>query len=251
MAEDVPSIPLFLRLALLVQRETLQGPQLNPNGSTTWNVETWRVENDDTPPETIATASPLPNANGWNNGPVTVTLAATDDDSGVKTISYSLTGAQTGGAVVTGSQATVTVSAHGITTLTYFATDAAGNVEPVQTLTVRIDKARPALACAAVPGRSGRQTASSSASGSSIAFTDSLSGTDGFKLVRASSNEPGSGDIQGFDVGTPDTSGFLRAEGARRTATDGSTRSRTRGRTVRGISRGAPLRSRYRESADH
>jgi peptide/nickel transport system substrate-binding protein len=211
MAEDVPSIPLFLRLALLVQRETLQGPQVNPNGSPMWNVETWRVANDDTPPETTATASPVPNANGWNNGPVTVTLAATDD-SGVEKISYSLSGAQAGGAVVAGSQATVTVSAHGITTLTYFATDAAGNAEPVQTLTVRIDKARPALACAAVPRRIWPPNGQLERVRIVIAFADGLSGTDGFKLVSASSDEPGSGDIQGFDVGTPDTSGFVRAE---------------------------------------
>ena len=212
MAEDVPSLPLFLRLALLVQKETLSGPQVNPNGHTTWNIETWRIGNDVTAPKTTATASPVPNANGWNNGPVTVGLAATDDDTGVKEISYSLSGAQTGGAVVAGSQATVTVSAHGITTLTYFATDASGNVEPVKTLTIRIDKAKPALACAAVPGRIWPPTGQLERVRIVIAFADSLSGTDGFKLVGASSNEPGSGDIQGFDLGTLDTSGFVRAE---------------------------------------
>jgi peptide/nickel transport system substrate-binding protein len=212
MAEDVPSIPLFLKLTLLVQRETLHGPQVNPNGHATWNAATWRLTNDVTAPQTGATASPLANANGWNNGPVTVALAATDDDSGVKEISYSLSGAQTGGAVILGSQATVTVSAHGITTLTYFATDASGNVEPVNTLTIRIDKARPALACAAVPARIWPPTGQLVRVRIVLAFADSLSGTDGFKLVLASSDEPGAGDIQGFDVGTPDTSGFVRAE---------------------------------------
>jgi hypothetical protein len=212
MAEDVPSIPLFLKLALLVQRETLHGPQVNPSGHATWNVEAWRLGNDVTPPETTATASPLANANGWNNSPVTVALAATDDDTGVKEISYSLSGAQTGGAVVSGSQATVTVSAHGITTLTYFATDASGNVEPVKTLTIRIDKARPALACAAVPSRVWPPNGQLVRVRIVLAFADSLSGTDGFKLARASSNEPGAGDIAGFDLGTPDTSGFVRAE---------------------------------------
>ena len=212
MAEDVPSLPLFQRVALLVQRETLQGPQVNPGGHATWNIEAWRFETDETPPATTATASPVANANGWNKGPVTVGLAATDDDTGVKEISYSLSGAQTGGAVLSGSQATVTVSAHGITTLTYFATDVSGNVEPVKSLTIRIDKAKPALACAAVPGRIWPPNGQLERVRIVIAFADSLSGTDGFKLVGASSNEPGSGDIQGFDVGTPDTSGFVRAE---------------------------------------
>ena len=175
-------------------------------------METWRLESDVTAPETTATASPLANANGWNNSPVTVGLTATDDDTGVKEISYSLSGAQTGGTVVSGSQATVTVSAHGITTLTYFATDASGNVESVKTLTIQIDKARPALACAAAPSRIWPPNGQLERVRIVLAFADSLSGADGFKLVRASSNEPGAGDIQGFDVGTPDTTGFVRAE---------------------------------------
>jgi peptide/nickel transport system substrate-binding protein len=214
MAEDVPSVPLFQRLALLVRNDRLQGPQVNSGGHATWNVETWRLETDETAPETTATASPIANANGWNKGPVTVALAATDDDSGVQKISYSLTGAQTGGAVVSGDHTAVTVSAHGITTLTYFATDISGNVEPAQTLTIRIDKVKPALACAAVPGRLWPPNGQLERVRIVLAFADSLSGTAGFTLVRASSNEPGTGDIQGFDVGTPDTSGFVRAERA-------------------------------------
>src|SRR6185503_4398984 len=121
---------------------------------------------------------------------------------------------QTGGAVVSGDHTAITVSSHGITTLTYFATDVSGNVEPVKTLTIRIDRAKPALACAAVPTRVWPPNGQLERVRIVLAFADNLSGTDGFKLVRASSNEPGTGDIQGFDVGTPDTSGFVRAERA-------------------------------------
>ena len=193
MAEDVPSVPLFLKLALLVQQETLHGPQVNPSGHATWNVETWRLESDVTAPETTATASPLANANGWNNSPVTVGLTATDDDTGVKEISYSFRGAQTGGAVVSGSQATVTVSAHGITTLTYFATDASGNVESVKTLTIQIDKARPALACAAAPSRIWPPNGQLERVRIVLAFADSLSGRTGSSssAPRATSRVPG------------------------------------------------------------
>ncbi|HWL32178.1 MAG TPA: ABC transporter substrate-binding protein, partial [Gaiellaceae bacterium] len=43
LAEDVPTIPLFRRPAFLVQRETLQGPRINPAGQATWNVEAWNL----------------------------------------------------------------------------------------------------------------------------------------------------------------------------------------------------------------
>ena len=41
LADDVPSLPLFQRLAFLVHRTTLLGPRLNPAGFGTWNAETW------------------------------------------------------------------------------------------------------------------------------------------------------------------------------------------------------------------
>jgi hypothetical protein len=52
--------------------------------------------------------------------------------------------------------------------------------------------------------------------------TDTLSGPAGFTLVSVTSNEPDNGlgdgdqpnDIQGFALGTPSTSGLLRAERA-------------------------------------
>jgi hypothetical protein len=54
----------------------------------------------------------------------------------------------------------------------------------------------------------------------SVSITDSGSGPDGFKLLSVTSNQPDSGlakddvpnDIQGWDIGTDDTSGQLRAE---------------------------------------
>src|SRR5205807_870457 len=99
------------------------------------------------PPTSSAMPSPPPNANGWNNTSVTVTLAATDNPggSGVQSINYTLTGAQTGSAVVPGNTASFTISAEGTTTVTFYATDNAGNVEGTKTLTVKIDKTAPTL----------------------------------------------------------------------------------------------------------
>src|SRR5262249_35714772 len=102
---------------------------------------------DTTPPTTLASAGPGANAKGWNATPVTITLSATDNagGSGVKEVRYSLTGATKVSRVVSGSTAAVTVSAEGITTLTYYAVDNAGNKETGKTLTVRVDHTRPVV----------------------------------------------------------------------------------------------------------
>jgi len=99
---------------------------------------------DTTAPTTSASVDPKPNAAGWNNGPVTVTLAAKDDDdgSGVASISYSLDGGTA--TVVDGGSASIPLS-EGVTTITYHATDKAGNAEQPKTLTVKDDETPPAL----------------------------------------------------------------------------------------------------------
>src|SRR5439155_1854665 len=100
---------------------------------------------DTTAPTTTATESEAANANGWNRNAVTVTLAAADDAGGwgVSSITYALTGAQTADATLPAGGGTVTISAEGITTLTYFATDVAGNSEAPHTLVVSIDSTPP------------------------------------------------------------------------------------------------------------
>jgi len=106
--------------------------------------------NPDTIPP-ITTATPLPGANsyGWNNTNVTVTLNSTDNEAGgtgVKQITYSAIGAQAiGTTVVNGASTTLTLSTEGITTITFFATDNAGNVESTKTLTIQLDKTPPTI----------------------------------------------------------------------------------------------------------
>lgn len=98
-------------------------------------------------PLTVATLSVPPNARGWNNTSVTVSLVATDDavGSGIKQINFSTVGAQTGTDVIPGGSASVTIAAEGTTTLTYFATDNAGNAETPKTLILKIDKTPPMI----------------------------------------------------------------------------------------------------------
>jgi hypothetical protein len=132
---------------------------------------------DGTAPATVLTAAPGPNANGWNNTSVTATLRATDelDGSGVKEIVYALSGAQTGGATVAGSTVPVTVTAEGVTVITYFARDLAGNAEAARTLTVRVDKTPPVITGARSPAARSNGWANSDVT---VSFTcrDAVSG---------------------------------------------------------------------------
>jgi hypothetical protein len=103
---------------------------------------------DTTKPSTTATPSPAPNSAGWNNSDVKVHLSATDNEGGwgVKKITYSASGAQTiANTDTSGSSADINLSAAGTTTLTYYATDNAGNVEDQKTLTLKIDKSAPTV----------------------------------------------------------------------------------------------------------
>jgi hypothetical protein len=112
------------------------------------------VYSDGIDPITTATVNPAPNANGWNQAAVSVSLEATDLASGlndtpagwVDQLQYSLTGAQPGAeTVMPGHSASFGVAAAGVTRVSYFATDAAGNEETARTLEVKIDGAPPVL----------------------------------------------------------------------------------------------------------
>ncbi|WDZ85325.1 ThuA domain-containing protein [Micromonospora cathayae] len=99
-----------------------------------------QVEEDDTAPVTTATVSGTP-TEGWYTGPVTVTLAAADEDggSGVASTEYQLDGANTW----TAYTAPVAVSGDGEHELRFRSTDEAGNVEATKSVTVKIDATAP------------------------------------------------------------------------------------------------------------
>lgn len=103
---------------------------------------------DTSPPVTSAAATPAPNAAGWNRGNVTVVLTATDPDGAgdVARIHYSATGAQViAPTFASGAVANVVIAAEGLTTLSYFADDGAGNTEAAKSLNVRIDRTPPTV----------------------------------------------------------------------------------------------------------
>jgi hypothetical protein len=131
-------------------------------------------------PTTVATPSPGPNPNGWNNADVAVALSAQDEPggSGVKEVHFALTGAQGGGGIVGNAGTSVSIAAEGTTTLTYFAVDNAGNQEAPRTLTVKIDKTPPTVTFGApspTPNAAGWNNADVSVP---FSASDSLSGVD-------------------------------------------------------------------------
>ena len=108
---------------------------------------------DSTQPTTTASLNPVPNGAGWNDADVTVTLTATDaSGSGVASITYSASGAQTiGSTTVTGSSTSFDITTEGTTTISFHATDNVGNVEsPDKTQVVKLDETDPAVARVAV-----------------------------------------------------------------------------------------------------
>ena len=179
---------------------------------------------DTTAPVTTATPDPAPNAAGWNRQNVTVKLAATDDGgSGVKEISYRLTGAQPAASkTVAGASVSVPVTTEGATTVAYQAKDNAGNAEAEKTFVVRIDKTAPTVSCAAKPGTLWPADHRLVPITVTVKVTDARSGSAGFTLTSVTSNEPDdapgpgdgatTGDIRDFDLGTADVAGLLRAE---------------------------------------
>jgi hypothetical protein len=96
---------------------------------------------DGTPPVTTLQASPVANAAGWwNAASVSVTLVPTDTGTGVASTSYTVNGA--------GAQAYLapfSVNTEGTTSLTYYSTDAAGNVEVAKSASIKIDRTLPGL----------------------------------------------------------------------------------------------------------
>jgi Phosphodiester glycosidase len=116
-------------------RKLVKEPAENPPRLEASN---FAVYSDGVDPVTTAVVDPPPNANGWNQAAVSVSLEVTDLASGlndtpagwVDLLKYSLAGAQTAAeTAVPGHSASFGVAQQGVTTVSYFATDAAGNEE--------------------------------------------------------------------------------------------------------------------------
>ncbi|HEU4410430.1 MAG TPA: nidogen-like domain-containing protein [Polyangiaceae bacterium] len=170
----------------------------------------------DLTPPTVEVSLPTPPGGGIYQGPVDLTLNASDAGFGVVGILFELSGAQSGAGSTSGDQVTLHVHAEGETVVTYWAVDAAGNETQRQTLVIRIDTVAPTIACSVTPSQLWPPNHKLVDVGVSV----QVEGATGFTLVSASSNEPDAGqgggdkpgDISDFAVGTSDVAGKLRAE---------------------------------------
>jgi hypothetical protein len=112
------------------------------------------VSLDVVPPKTIASVAPS-TTSGWANADVVVSLTATDigpTASGVSELVFSASGAQPIGEThIPGASSDIAITSEGITTLTFRASDKAGNVEAARSITVRIDRTAPTIAGTATP----------------------------------------------------------------------------------------------------
>ena len=178
---------------------------------------------DTTKPSTSSSRSVQPNAAGWNNTDVTVKLKATDNDGGwgLKELTYRINGGEPitkqGDQVSSPIEVQVPVTAEGENTLTYYATDKAGNVEDEQSLQVKIDKTPPKVDVNSISPADNATRVSPSAK-ISVTYLESGSGikvstlTDGFGLLRETR-------LPGGSIGSERVSGNVSYDAASRTAT--------------------------------
>ena len=100
---------------------------------------------DTVAPTASATLDKPANGQGWHRESVVAKLRAEDDEGGdgVASVTYTVDGKKT---TATGAAKDVVLSADGVHTLAYFATDKAGNASAAKSLVVRVDRTPPAVA---------------------------------------------------------------------------------------------------------
>ncbi|WP_208297325.1 ThuA domain-containing protein [Actinophytocola oryzae] len=134
----------------------------------------WTTEQpDETAPVTSATTDPAnPGASGWYTGPVTVTLAGVDEESGVDRTEYTVDGG-----AWTAYTAPFPVSGDAAHQVRFRSVDEAGNVEEAKSLTVSVDATAPLTTAQFAPGNDNGWHAG--AIPVTLAATDATSGVAG------------------------------------------------------------------------
>src|SRR3989454_2561076 len=125
---------------------------------------------DITPPVTTYSASGSSGANSWYTSPVTVTLTATDDSSGIAAIHF-----RTDSGAWQSYVSPFTVPSDGSHAIEYYSTDSSGNNEALRTVTVKIDSTAPS-SLVALAGTQAADGSYISSVDVTLASTDATSG---------------------------------------------------------------------------
>jgi Nidogen-like/Thrombospondin type 3 repeat len=177
------------------------------------------LANLDSTPPVVTVAFPAPNGrNGWyTRSPVVGSVTAVDPGT---VASIACTGATLGAVTGTGTgtaTAPLTVTGDGSHAVSCTATDRLGNTGAATgstaSTTLRLDATAPALVCTANPAVLFPDALLHKVT-TQVQVTDATSGSAGFTLtsVGFDGHDVLLPDITGWNVGTPDTSGLLRAE---------------------------------------
>lgn len=172
------------------------------------------VNIDAVPPSLTCAPARAPDHQGWYNRRVTVTCRAADQPglSGLAAVHATCASGVTASGA---SQASCTFARDGVFLFLGEAIDAAGNVS-TSTFAIQIDTTPPVLACGTRQGALWPPNHKLVPWTTAVAVDDAASGPGGFTLARAVSADahgrPASGDMAGWTLGTPDTSGLVRAQ---------------------------------------
>jgi alpha-tubulin suppressor-like RCC1 family protein len=160
------------------------GPNPTPNKYITISITSYTVT-----PQGGGTAV-TGSAQCWTSAGLSVALQAADACA-LKQLTYTLTGAQTGSGTPAGGSATINVSKSGSTTVTYSATDKAGNVETTKTLPLFVGAApggQYGFSCAPSPSLKNLPPHGNVAAKGTVSVTDSKTGktvTQAFSFTQS------------------------------------------------------------------
>ncbi len=156
---------------------TIYYEELDPNGIDSGQLAVSALHIlDVTPPASTLSRSPAPNAAGWSNGAVTLTVTAVDQPHGsqVQAIHLVLDGTDH---IFAATTATITISADLRHSVSFWSVDNAGNVEGARSVPVWVDQTPPStIASVSGPAGSNGWFKAGSAVRLILAATDNLAG---------------------------------------------------------------------------
>ena len=121
--------------------------------STRLTIDPASIPADETAPVSSAVPVPGPNAAGWNNMQVNVTITAVDeaDGSGLEFVSYQVGDDAADSSLPAELPISVNVNTLGTTNISFFAEDLEGNQEAIKSLVVKFDNTVPTIDVVASP----------------------------------------------------------------------------------------------------